>query len=75
MQMDKPRVTFDPAMLGGQACIRGMRIPVATIVRCVACGMSRAEVLQDYPDLEDEDISAALEYAAALTEDRVIPAA
>ena len=71
--MDHQRITFDPAILAGQACIRGMRIPVATVVRCVACGMSREEILQDYPDLESEDISAALEYAAALTEDRVIP--
>lgn len=73
--MDRQRITFDPEVLAGQACIRGMRMPVATIVRCIACGMSRAEILRDYPDLEDEDISASLEYAAALTEDQVIPTA
>lgn len=69
------RITFNPAQMGGQACIRGMRIPVATIVRCVASGMSSAEILDAYPDLEQEDIRAALRYAADLTEDRVIPTA
>lgn len=73
--MSAQRITFDPAILSGQACIRGLRMPVATIVRCLACGMTRAEILRDYPDLEDTDITAALEYAAALTEDRVMPAA
>lgn len=73
--MLQQRITFDPNVLGGQACLRGLRIPVAAIVRCVACGMSRAEILRDYPDLEDLDITAALEYAATLTEDRIIPAA
>jgi uncharacterized protein (DUF433 family) len=71
--MSASRITFDPAVLSGQACIRGLRIPVATIVRCVACGMSREEILRDYPDLEDADITAALEYAAALTEGQIIP--
>jgi len=73
--MPLQRITFDPNVLGGQACLRGLRIPVAAIVRCVACGMKREEILRDYPDLEDEDITAALEYAATLTEDRIIPAA
>jgi uncharacterized protein (DUF433 family) len=73
--MPVQRITFDPAVLSGQACIRGLRMPVATIVRCVACGMTREEILRDYPDLEDADITAALEYAATLTEDRIIPAA
>ena len=73
--MPLQRITFDPNVLAGQACLRGLRIPVAAIVRCVACGMQREEILRDYPDLEDEDITAALEYAATLTEDRIIPAA
>jgi uncharacterized protein (DUF433 family) len=73
--MPLQRITFDPNVLGGQACLRGLRIPVAAIVRCIACGMSRHEILRDYPDLEDLDITAALEYAATLTEDRVIPMA
>jgi uncharacterized protein (DUF433 family) len=68
------RITFDPNHLGGQACIRRLRIPVATIVRRVAGGMSTAEILVSYPDLEEDDIRAALRYAAGLTGDRVMPA-
>ncbi len=59
----RTRITFDPAKLSGQACIRGLRIPVATIIRCVASGMTRAEILADYPDLEDADITAAIRVA------------
>lgn len=67
------RITFNPGQLGGQACIRGLRIPVATVVRCVASGMTNAEILHAYPDLEVADITEALNYAASLTEDRIIP--
>lgn len=73
--MSASRITFDPNQMGGQGCIRGLRIPVATVVRCLASGMSQAEILDAYPDLEAEDIAAALEYAAGLTEDRIIPLA
>lgn len=66
------RITFNQAQLGGQACIRGLRIPVATVVRCVASGMSHEDILRAYPDLEEGDIVEALNYAAQLTEDRVI---
>jgi uncharacterized protein (DUF433 family) len=69
-----PRITFNPRQMSGQACIRGMRIPVATVVRCVAGGMSVEEILTDYPDLEREDVTEALRYAAFLTEDRLISA-
>ena len=69
------RITYDAAKMGGQACIRGLRIPVATVVRCVASGMSFQEILEAYPDLEQEDITEALQYAASLTEDRIIPLA
>jgi uncharacterized protein (DUF433 family) len=69
-----PRITFNPRQMNGQACIRGLRIPVATVVRCVASGMSTEEILADYPDLEREDIAESLRYAAFLTEDRLIPA-
>jgi len=65
------RVTFDPQVLGGRACIRGMRIPVSVIVRQIAHGASQEEILRDYPDLEPEDIRQALEYAAWLTEEEV----
>ena len=61
--------------MGGQACIRGLRIPVATVIRCVASGMPTEEILEAYPDLEREDITESLQYAAMLTEDRVIPLA
>ncbi len=67
------RITLDPAKMGGQACGRGLRIPVATVVRCVASGMSSKDILEAYPDLEPEDIAGALQYAASLTEDRIIP--
>ena len=71
--MNLNRITVNPNQMGGQACLRGFRIPVATVVRCVASGMSTKEILKAYPDLEPEDIAEALHYAAALTEDRVIP--
>jgi len=66
------RVTFDPQIMGGRACIRGMRIPVSVIVSQIAYGASNDEVLREYPDLEPEDISQALQYAAWLTTEQVI---
>jgi len=71
--MELKRITFDEGQMGGQACIRGLRLPVATVVRCVASGMTHEEILEAYPDLEEQDIVEALQYAASLTEDRVIP--
>ena len=71
--METNRITFDPDQMGGQACIRGLRIPVATVVRCVASGMSTEEILEAYPELVAEDVAEALRYAASLAEDRVIP--
>lgn len=65
------RITFDPQILGGRACIRGMRIPVSVIVGQVAHGAPFTEILQDYPDLEEADIREALEYAAWLAQDEV----
>jgi uncharacterized protein (DUF433 family) len=65
------RITFDPEILGGKACIRGMRIPVSLIVNLVANGMTVEEILAEYPDLEAEDIHEALRYAAWATEDTV----
>jgi uncharacterized protein (DUF433 family) len=61
------RITFDAKIMGGRACIRGMRIPVAVVVGQVAHGASWDEVLANYPDLEREDIRQSLEYAAWLT--------
>ncbi len=71
--MQSTRITFDQRQMNGQPCIRGLRIPVATVVRCVASRMSNKEILEAYPDLEEEDIGEALRYAASLTEDRVVP--
>jgi uncharacterized protein (DUF433 family) len=68
------RITFDPSILGGRACIRGMRIPVSVIVGQIAHGASWDEVLGDYPDLERPDIEQALAYAAWLTKEEIIPA-
>jgi len=65
-------ITFDPEIMGGQACIRGLRIPVATVVKLVASGMTTEEILKEYPMLEPEDIKEALQYAAWTTEDRII---
>ncbi len=65
------RITFDREILGGRACIRGMRIPVSVIVGQIAHGASVEEVLQDYPDIEKEDVQQALEYAAWLAQEEV----
>jgi len=65
------RVTFDPQIMAGQACIRGMRIPVSLIVNLVAHGKQVTEILEEYPDLEAEDVQQALEYAAWLTREQV----
>jgi uncharacterized protein (DUF433 family) len=67
------RITFDPNIMGGRACIRGMRIPVSVIVNQLAHGASLEEVLEGYPDLVKEDVRQAMEYAAWLTEERVLP--
>lgn len=65
------RITFTPGMMGGKACIRGMRIPVSVIVRMIANGASVDEVLADYPDLEKDDVTEALQYAAWLADEAV----
>jgi uncharacterized protein (DUF433 family) len=66
------RITFDTQIVGGRACIRGMRIPVSVIVGQLAHGATAQEVLADYPDLEPEDVQQALEYAAWLTQEEVL---
>ena len=65
------RITFDPNIMSGRACIRGMRIPVSVIVRQIAHGAAVEEILEGYPDLEHDDIKQAIEYAAWLTEEKV----
>ena len=67
------RITFDPRIMAGQACIRGMRIPVSLIVNLVANGKPFEEILSEYPDLELNDIKQSLQYAALLTREHVYP--
>ena len=57
------RITFDSQIMGGKACIRGMRIPVSVIVAQIAHGAAFDEILREYPDLQREDIQQAIEYA------------
>jgi uncharacterized protein (DUF433 family) len=68
------RITFDPEVMGGRACIRGMRVTVATIVDHIAEGSSVDDVLAEYPYLEREDVRQALAYAAWLAREEVVPA-
>jgi uncharacterized protein (DUF433 family) len=68
------RITFDPHIMGGRACIRGMRIPVSVVVGQIAHGATKEEVLREYPDLEQEDVVQALAYTAWLAHEAVHPA-
>lgn len=68
-----PRITVDPKQMDGLPCIRHLRIPVATVVEMVGDGMTEAEILQAYPDLERDDIREALRYAAAAVRERELP--
>ena len=67
------RITVDPDKMGGVPCVRGLRIPVATIVGMVANRMTEKEILDAYPDIEPEDIREALLYAAEAVKERQIP--
>lgn len=67
------RITVNPEQLGGVPCIRGLRIPVATVVDMVADGMSKSAILQALPDLEEQDIREALRYAAEAVRERELP--
>ena len=67
------RITVRADQMGGVPCIRGLRIPVATVVGMVADGMSEREILEAYPDLEAEDIREALRYAAEAVRERELP--
>lgn len=71
MKLD--RITFDPHVMGGKACIRGLRVPATVILDLLADGASEAQILSDYPYLEHEDIRQCLAYAAALARDEVVP--
>lgn len=69
------RITVDVNQMNGQPCIRGLRIPVSTVVDMVASGMTVSEILADFPDLEAEDIREALYYAAESVREYMIPLA
>ncbi|MBM4195055.1 MAG: DUF433 domain-containing protein [Gemmatimonadetes bacterium] len=71
--MEFTRITTDPARMGGVPCIRDLRIPVATIVEMIAEGMTPAEILAAYPDLESADIREALRFAAEAVRERELP--
>jgi len=71
--MTLTRITVNADQMGGIPCIRGLRIPVATVVGMIADGMSKAEILAAYPDLELEDISEALRFAAGGVSERELP--
>jgi uncharacterized protein (DUF433 family) len=67
------RVTVNPEQMGGVPCIRGLRVPVATVVAMVADGMTETEILSAYPDLERDDVAEALRYAAEAVRERELP--
>jgi uncharacterized protein (DUF433 family) len=65
------RITFDPLVMGGRACIRGLRITVALVVNLVANGLNAAQIVKEYPYLEEEDVRQALQYAAWLADESI----
>lgn len=73
MNLPLDRITFSPSIMGGRACVRGMRITVSLILSLVANGMTTEEIMKEYPDLESEDVHQALQYAALLANEEVHP--
>lgn len=71
--MDFNRITVDPARMGGVPCIRSLRIPVSTVIGMLADGMAAAQILDQYPDLEEEDIREALRFASEAVRERELP--
>ena len=67
------RITLEAGKMGGQPCLRGLRVPVATVVAMVADGMTAAEIVAELPDLETEDVAEALRYAAEALRERQLP--
>ena len=65
------RITFDPNVMGGRACIRGMRVTVSLLLNLISNGMTAAEIVNEYPYLEEEDIRQSLQYAAWLADETV----
>ena len=73
MYMNFTRITINPKQMDGIPCIRGLRVPVATVVTMIADGMAEAEIIRACPDLEPEDIREALWYAAEAVQERKLP--
>jgi uncharacterized protein (DUF433 family) len=71
--MSFTRITVQPDQMGGAPCVRGLRIPVATVVGMIADGMDEPEILAAYPDLEGEDVREAIRYAAEAVRERELP--
>jgi uncharacterized protein (DUF433 family) len=71
--MKYQRITVNPNQMGGMPCIRGLRIPIATVVGMVADGMTNQEIIDAYPDLEEKDIQEALRFAAEAVTERELP--
>jgi len=67
------RITMAPEVMGGQPCLKGLRIPVSLIVKLIASGKKIDAILEDYPELEEEDVKQSLEYAAWTVSERVLP--
>lgn len=67
------RITINPKQMGGLPCIRGLRVPLTAVLGQLAAGRTHSEVIEDFPELEEADILAALEFAAAAVRDRKLP--
>lgn len=67
------RITFDPDKCFGKACIRGLRMPVASVLAYMSSGMTTDEILSEWPELEMEDVFQALAYASSVLEEEVVP--
>jgi len=73
VSMKFERITINPKQMGGLPCVRGLRIPVTTVLGQLAAGRTHAQVLEDFPELEEADIYAALEFAAEAVQERELP--
>lgn len=70
--MNTDRITINPDVMGGRPCIRGLRFPVSRLLGLLAAGQTEQQILANHPDLQPGDIRAAIAYAAAIAEDRII---
>jgi len=73
MKLD--RITFDAQVMGGRACVRGTRITVSVVLKMLAGGMTTAQIVADYPDLQTEDVRQCIAYAAGLADEQIVSGA